>query len=108
MQACIEACGECHDVCLTTVQHCLQHGGQHVEPAHMTIMMDCVQICETAKDFMLRGSRLHAQVCRACAEVCEACAQSCEAIDDPDGAMRACADACRRCAQECRRMAQAA
>ncbi|RIH90558.1 hypothetical protein Mterra_00353 [Calidithermus terrae] len=57
MQACAEACGECHDVCLTAVQHCLQHGGQRVEPTHMTVITDCVQICEAAMDFMLRGSR---------------------------------------------------
>ena len=105
MQACLAACSNCHDTCLSTIQHCLEHGGQHVQKAHLTLMMDCVQICHSSQDFMLRGSQFHAQVCGVCAQVCAACAKSCEAIQDPDGMMKACAEACRRCAEECSKMA---
>jgi uncharacterized protein with beta-barrel porin domain len=105
MRSAIHTALNCHDVCTQTIQHCLEHGGKHVEKQHMTLMMDCAQICVTSADFMLRNSQFHTQVCGACADVCEACAKSCEGINDPDGAMKACAEACRRCAQECRQMA---
>lgn len=40
MQACINACTSCHQVCLSTaLGHCLEMGGEHVEKAHFTLMM---------------------------------------------------------------------
>ncbi|WP_034388600.1 four-helix bundle copper-binding protein [Deinococcus sp. YIM 77859] len=106
MQDCIQACSDCHDVCLQTLTYCLQQGGRHAEASHVRLLMDCAMICHTSEDFMLRGSELHARVCGVCAEVCERCAQSCEGMGD-DPQMRTCADTCRRCADSCRQMAQA-
>lgn len=106
MSEAINAALHCHATCVQTIQHCLQHGGEHVTKDHMTLMQDCAQICITSADFMLRESQMHGQVCGICADTCEACAKSCDAINDPDGAMKRCADACRLCAQECRQMAQ--
>lgn len=106
MQRCIEECSNCHDVCTTTIQHCLEMGGDHAEASHIRLLLDCVQICETSADFMLRGSDLHAQICAACAEVCERCAQECDRFDDDF--MKQCAEACRRCAESCRMMAKMA
>ena len=83
------------------MNHCLEHGGKHVEPRHFRLMMNCAEICRTAADFMLSGSELHDKVCAVCADVCEACAQSCESI----GGMDECVQACRLCAQSCREMA---
>ncbi|MGH8729562.1 MAG: four-helix bundle copper-binding protein [Burkholderiales bacterium] len=104
MQRCIEICNECSDICLNTLtQHCLNMGGKHVEAEHVCAMLDCVDICETAARFMLRGSDVHADICAACAKVCERCAESCERFDDTP--MRACADICRRCADSCLDMA---
>ena len=34
MQDCITDCLDCHSVCLATIGHCLQKGGEHAEPAH--------------------------------------------------------------------------
>lgn len=104
MRRCIEECGTCHDVCLATVTHCLQMGGEHAEASHMRLLLDCAQICDTSADFMLRGSELHGETCRACAVVCERCAEACERFND-DEIMAACAEACRRCAESCRQMA---
>lgn len=104
MQQCIDNCRDCHAVCLRmAATHCLERGGKHAEPAHLRLMFDCAQICQTSADFMLRGSALHAHTCRACAEVCEACARSCEQVGD----MNECVEACRRCAGTCRQMASA-
>src|SRR5437016_3712079 len=73
MQACIQDCQDCHDICLTTMQHCLQMGGEHAEQAHIRLMIDCAQICHTTEDFMLRGSDFHGQLCGVCADVCQRC-----------------------------------
>ena len=105
MRDCIDACQSCHEVCIETIQHCLKMGGKHAAPEHIRTLMDCVQICETSADFMLRGSAHHAHTCAACAAVCEACAVSCEQLGGAE--MKRCADECRRCAQECREMSQA-
>jgi hypothetical protein len=99
---CIEACNECHETCEHMIyQHCLRLGGPHAEPAHLTLMADCAQICRTAADFMIRNSPRHGAVCAACAEICTACADDCERV----GQMEECVKACRLCAESCREMA---
>ncbi|WP_442886877.1 four-helix bundle copper-binding protein [Congregicoccus parvus] len=99
LERCIEHCSTCHDVCLRMASgHCLERGGEHVRPAHVTLMLDCADICRTAADFMVRGSPRHVFVCSLCADVCESCAQDCERLGD----MQACVDACRACADSCR------
>ncbi|MGZ3298979.1 MAG: four-helix bundle copper-binding protein [Asticcacaulis sp.] len=96
---------ECRTECMETLYgHCLQMGGPHTEAAHIRLMSDCIQACQTCADFMTRGSALHAAMCRACAEVCQACAESCAAIDSQQ--MQHCAETCRRCADTCREMGQ--
>lgn len=105
MQACIEACTACHHVCLQTVLHCLHMGGKHAQADHIRLLLDCVEICQTSADFMLRGSPLHTRTCGVCAEVCQRCAEDCERLDPSDQQMQQCAQICRRCADSCRRMA---
>jgi hypothetical protein len=104
MQRCIQECLNCHSICLQTAAYCLQMGGKHADPRHMTLLLDCAEICQTSANFMLRGSDLHGRTCGVCAEVCERCAQSCDHMGD-DAMMKACADQCRRCAESCRHMA---
>lgn len=101
MQQCIQECLDCYKICLqTAMNHCLETGGRHVEPARFRLMMVCADICRTSADFMLCGSPLHTHTCAICAEVCDACAQDCEQI----GGMDECVAACRRCAQSCDQM----
>ena len=101
MQPCIDACSDCHAVCLhTAMVHCLDSGGKHVGADHFRLMMSCAQICQTSASFQLSGSAFHMEICGICADVCEACAKSCEAIGDMD----ACVKACRECAASCREM----
>jgi hypothetical protein len=93
-------------MCLLTIPYCLQHGGQHAEAAHIRLLLDCAEICQTSANFMLRGSDLHSRICAVCAEICDRCAQDCERFEG-DQQMQACAQACHRCAESCRQMAQA-
>lgn len=103
MQDCIETCNACRNECEKTLfNHCLDMGREHVEKKHVRLMADCIEICQTAANFMLRGSDLHAAICAACADICEACAESCEELKSDE--MKKCAEICRRCAESCRKM----
>jgi hypothetical protein len=104
MRNCIQECQRCHSVCLETIGHCLEMGGEHAQPGHIRLLMDCAEICQTSANFMLRRSDLHGLTCGVCAEVCERCAEDCERFVD-DLVMAACAQACRSCARSCRDMA---
>ena len=106
MERCIAFCQECHEVCLQMVPHCLSKGGQHAEPSHIRMLLDCAEICETSANFMIRGSELHTETCRACSEVCQRCAVDCQRLgSDPE--MEKCAGVCLRCAESCAQMAGA-
>ena len=106
MERCIELCQECHEVCLQNVSLCLNKGGHHAEASHIRLLLDCAEICETSANFMIRGSDLHTETCRACSEVCHRCADDCRRMgSDPD--MQACAEVCQRCAESCAQMAGA-
>ena len=104
LQACIDACSQCHETCLhTAMTHCLETGGEHVEAEHFRLMMSCAEICQTTSNFMLSGSSFHKDVATVCATICEACAKSCDQI----AGLQDCANTCRECADSCRKMANA-
>lgn len=104
MQQCIQNCTSCAQICLETISYCLRKGGQHAEADHIRLLLDCVEICQTCTNFMVRGSELHRLTCGVCSEICRRCAESCEQMKE-DEQMIACAEACRRCADSCKRMA---
>lgn len=103
LQKCIDECVSCHRICLETVQYCLKQGGKHAEASHITLLLDCAEICQTSANFMLRGSELHVRTCAVCAEVCRRCVESCEQLEGDQ--MQRCAEACRSCAESCEQMA---
>lgn len=103
---CIQDCNNCRDECEKMLfQHCLKMGEKHAGQKHVKLMSDCIEICQTAANFMLRQSEQHAQICNICADICEACAESCEQIGGKE--MEECAQTCRRCAESCREMSAA-
>lgn len=101
-QDCIENCQECrttlNDMLTAT---CLAEGGDHVDPSHVKLMLDCAAACNACVDFMSRNSDFDSLYCRACAEICQACADSCLKI----GGMETCVECCRRCHESCSAMA---
>jgi hypothetical protein len=107
MQECIDNCTRCHAICLETVDHCLHLGGKHADAHHITLLLDCAEICQTSANFMLRGSDQHAHICAACAEICRRCEEACRSMGS-DEMMRQCAEICARCADSCERMASSA
>lgn len=101
---CIEECSTCHSTCLNTLTYCLERGGHHAAAAHVRLLIDCAEICQTSANFMMRGSMLHAEICAVCAEICSQCADDCVRFQD-DTHMQHCAEACQRCAESCSQMA---
>ncbi|HET9843157.1 MAG TPA: four-helix bundle copper-binding protein [Gammaproteobacteria bacterium] len=103
LSKCIKQCWDCRNECQKTLyNYCLNVG--HVNEEHIKIMTDCIQICQTAADFMTRHSNLHHEICKACAIICDNCAQSCRKIEDEQ--MESCAHFCEQCAQSCQAMAK--
>jgi hypothetical protein len=104
MTECIDACLDCHKVCLgLAMTHCLETGGGHMKPQHFRLMFDCATICATTADFMMHKSQFHREMCGLCANICEACATDCEKLDGMDE----CVEACIACAKSCAAMARA-
>ena len=101
MQHCIDECESCRGVCLRTVAYCLDRRGRHA--GEISTLLDCLDMCMTCENFLLRDSPAHLRTCELCAEICEACARSCDRFPEDD-MMRGCATACRRCAEACREM----
>ncbi len=103
MNECIEECLRCYAMCTAAaMNHCLERGGEHVEPEHFRLMAACAEICRTAAHLMLISSPLHKEICAACASSCQNCAESCEALGD----MEECVAACRSCAESCERITE--
>ncbi len=99
MQACIDACSNCHQICLqTAMNHSLETGGKHVKAKHLRLMMNCAEICQTSANFQLTGSHFLPRLHQLCAEICDACATECSEIGD----MEDCVKACQTCADSCR------
>ena len=104
LEKCIEDCEQCFKSCASTFKHCLEMGGPHALPKHLNLLKDCMEICKTSEDFMLRDS-MHAKcIAEECAKICEQCAESCEEIDPNDAQMKECAETCRDCAESCKDM----
>lgn len=102
MEDCIQNCWNCYQICVETRNYCLEKGGEHANPSHISTLTDCIEMCKMATDFMLRNSDFHIDICGICADACDRCAESCESRQDPQ--MQACADMCRTCQESCEEM----
>jgi len=103
MDSCIDACSECHRLCLATAAQGLRAGGGLAEAAHISALLDCAAICATSADLLTRSSPLHPRSCALCAEACRVCAESCRQHADVD--LRRCIEVCERCEASCASMA---
>lgn len=107
LQQCIQNCLDTSRICIETLTHAHEVGGQQAEPAYIKLLMDCSEIAQLSAHFMLRDSSFHKQTCAVCADVCERCADACATRGD-DAWINACMETCRRSAESCRHMAGAA
>lgn len=100
---CIESCTNCHNVCLEAVAYSLKKGGELNQAKHITILCDCIDVCQASINSMSRNSELANKICVLCANICNICAEHCEKFDDEK--LNECATVCRDCAKECIKMA---
>lgn len=105
MEQCIRDCLACYQECTSCIPHCLSQGRPHAEQKHITLMMECAQMCNMSATLMQLKGQFSYEHCQLCAKVCDACADSCSSIDPNDSMMQRCADMCRKCAESCRSMA---
>ena len=108
IQQCIENCSESHQLCLATVYHCMELGGNYALAGQITLLLDCAESCQTSANFLLRNSDLHGLTCALCADACTRCAQACERLANGDRQLMDCAKICRLCATACDRMVRMA
>jgi hypothetical protein len=107
LHECAESCHLSHVMCLETATYCIGKGGMHAASAHLALLLDCAEMCQTTENSLLRRSSQHAALCNACAQICDACAESCEAMG-ADETMQRCAKTCRNCAESCNDMSKQA
>ena len=105
-EECISDCFSCYEQCTVCLSHCMSMGGEHVEAKHLSLMMECAQLCSTSASFMQFNSPFAIELCQVCAKVCDACASSCDEVDPEDPVMQECSAMCRQCADSCRNMVQ--
>jgi hypothetical protein len=95
----IAAATDCHQACIEALSWGLQRRGEPAHLLHARLLLDCAQMCDAARDMMLRSSDFAHQIAALTADVCERCATSCDRMGD---GMATCAGACRACADACR------
>ncbi len=103
MQTSIQACMDCHKMCMETMTHCMTKSGKHMDMGMMSMMRDCSEMCMMAMNMMMSGSEFMHRTCMLCAEMCEKCGMMCEQMSD-DSKMMECAAACHNCAESCKMM----
>ncbi len=101
MQECIQDCLDCHRVCMDTAESYRQAGNDQAQMQHITMLLDCAEMCLTTAHFMQHNSPLYGYICQACAQVSTHCAGECDLKGDTDTA-----NACRKCAWSCGQMAK--
>jgi len=98
MRQCIDATSECYTVCTETLTY-------SSNAAHIKLLIDCAEICQTTQNTLLRASDLGIMLAAVCVEACEKVAESCRRIDTADGQLNACAEMCDHTANCCGRLA---
>ncbi len=106
MQQCIDNCRSAHQICVETMYHCLSKGGEHSDPSHIGLLIDCAQINEMNADFMSRNSEFHTKMCELCADIDEKTAKDCDMMSKNDDQMRACVEETTKSMNSCRMMAK--
>lgn len=81
---CVQNCLDCYRSCLAMVPHCLHRGGVHASQDHITMLLECAELCQVSARLMLLQSNIHFDVCRVCAKACENCADNCRSMATGD------------------------
>ena len=106
MQECVHECLNAYQAALTSLQYCIQSGGDTLtDPMLLKNLEAAVEISLTAARFMLLQSPFHRDVCHVCARVLRAAAKSALPLEQ-DAVLSASVEHFLNCAENCERMAQ--
>jgi hypothetical protein len=107
MQNCMNACMECHKMCMEAMTHCMTKSGKSVDMTMMSMLRDCSEMSMMCMNMMMAGSEFMGRTSMLCAEICDRTVAACEKMTG-EAKMTACANACRKCADSCRTMQKVA
>ena len=93
----------CYSILHESLMYCLQMGGKHVGPKHISLMLDTAELCKAGTTLLLHSSELSGRLAGVVAESCSRCATSLEQFGE-DPQMKVAYDACHRAAESCRRL----
>jgi hypothetical protein len=71
-------CTNAHNIALQTFHYCQTMGGGFVDPENLNVLQDCAELCELMDSFILRQSRLKADLSELCFRACDACVKLAE------------------------------
>ena len=101
LQYCVNVCWSCRHANQQALYNWyLVTSDVAVDPKHLRLMTDCIQILQLAADYMTRASDYSDEIRKVCAIICDDCAASCEKFEHEY--MLRCAELCRKCARYCR------
>jgi hypothetical protein len=101
IQDCIGNCTACERLCLETMAHCRQRGGDFAETPLLAALALCAELCrDTASTVQDAAGEAQLPMLRACAVACERGAKLCDDFPS-DNMLRACGNACRLAARAC-------
>ena len=93
----------CYNILHESLMYCLDMGGKHVGPRHISLMMDTAELCKAETSLLFHSSEVSGRLAEVVAEICSRCATSLEQFGE-DPQMKAAYDACHRAAESCRRI----
>ena len=101
VQACIEACLDCHRICFTVATRRVAGSGTNLQrSSSFQDALNGAELSLLTAHFLLTTAQLSHKLCLVCAEACDLCAQDCERL----GGLADCLWTCRRCAETCRKV----
>ncbi len=98
--SCAQLCTKCSDMCSKNIESFKKKGGKYADPARISLLEDCRDICKMNADFRTRNSASAAQVDKVCSDICHKCADKCEQLHDTS--LKDCIALCRECADSCK------
>jgi hypothetical protein len=104
--ACIAACFECEQICVTCADACLGEEQVGMLKQCIRLNLDCADLCGATGRLIARQARPDPDLWRAtleaCAQACRSCGAECAKHQDRHEHCRICKEACERCERACR------
>ena len=102
---CIEACGDCAQVCTLCADDCLSEEDVAAMVKCIRLNLDCADVCVATGRVISRQTEYDANVTRAvltaCIAACKSCGDECERHAGHMEHCRVCAEHCRACEEAC-------